>query len=496
MRTTFGSFNTATSGLYAAQRSLDIANHNVSNAGTAGYSRQTSLQRATAPIVGDPSGVVGTGVETYDITQARSQFLDDKYWNQFRSLGDWRIKKEELNTIENIFNEPSNTGIRQVMDDFYSSMEELSKKPEDTTTRVSFVEKGSVLAASINRNGNELLNEYRALNFSVKTKVDEVNSLALRVANLNKQIFNYELEGHKANDLRDQRNLYVDKISEIVNVNVNESKDSNGNGIFDLKIGGITLINHFNYNKIDIAIDDSAQAQAIEAQGGGKTYKVVWAGAIGSVVKPLGGDLKGLLESRDGNGVNGDYRGIPFYLDKLNQFANNYAASINTIHKAGFGLDNPQTTGTEFFDTSVGIINATNLRINPALKSNALLVATASTAGKGHADNTNAINLINSRKLTNMFLPVGPVGTPDDFIKSVLTSLAVDSNQAIRMSDNAEALVKQTDIRRMSVSGVNLDEEMANLVKFQQAYNASAKSVSVLDKILDTMINRVGLVGR
>ncbi len=495
MRTTFGSFNTATSGLYASQRSLDITSHNISNASTAGYSRQTSLQRATMPILGDASGMLGTGVETYDITQARSQFLDDKYWNQFRALGDWRIKKEELNTIEGIFNEPSDTGIRKVMDEFYVSMEELAKRPEDNTNRVSFVEKGAVLAASINRNGNELMNEYRALNFSVKTKVDEVNSLAMRVANLNKQIFNFELEGHKANDLRDQRNLYVDKISEIVDVNVSETKDSNGYANFDLKIGGITLINHFNYNKIDIEIDSSLQAQSIEAQGGGKTYQVVWTGTTGSVVKPLGGDLKGLLESRDGNGNNGDYRGIPYYLNKLNQFANNYAQSINTIHKAGYGLDNPQTTGTDFFDTTVGTINATNIRINSTLEANPLLVATATTSGKGQNDSTNVKNLINSRKLTNMF-PSGPIGTPDDFIKSLLTSLSVDSNQAVRMAGNAEALVKQTDIRRMSVSGVNLDEEMANLVKYQQAYAASAKSVSVLDKILDTMINRVGLVGR
>ena len=122
MRTTFGSFNIATTGLFASQRALDITSHNISNANTEGYSRQAALQRATLPMVGDPSGVVGTGVETYDIIRVRSTYLDNKYWNQNKSYSEWQVKESSLYEIEGVFNEPSETGLRKVMDEFFSSL--------------------------------------------------------------------------------------------------------------------------------------------------------------------------------------------------------------------------------------------------------------------------------------------------------------------------------------------------------------------------------------
>ena len=109
MRTTFGSFNIATSGLFASQRSLDVTSHNISNSNTQGYSKQTTLQRATMPTYGDPTGVVGTGVETYDIVRMRSSYLDTKYWGQNKTCKEWSIKEEQLEAMEGIFNEPSDT---------------------------------------------------------------------------------------------------------------------------------------------------------------------------------------------------------------------------------------------------------------------------------------------------------------------------------------------------------------------------------------------------
>ncbi len=181
MRTTFGSFSIATSGLFASQRSLDITSHNISNANTEGYSRQVTLQRASMPTYGDPTGVVGTGVETYDIIRIRSAYLDTKYWGQNKTYREWSVKQEQLETLEGVFNEPSDTGIRIVMDEFFAALEELSKKPGDSTCRVSVAEKATMLTTTINRNGHELLNAIRDVNFSVKNKVSQVNSLAEQI---------------------------------------------------------------------------------------------------------------------------------------------------------------------------------------------------------------------------------------------------------------------------------------------------------------------------
>lgn len=488
MRTTFGSFNIATSGLFASQRALDTTSHNISNANTVGYSRQIALQKATMPTY-DPSGVVGTGVETYDIMRMRSSYLDVKYWGQNKTCQEWNVKEEQLETLEGVFNEPSTTGIRVVMDEFFTSLEELSKQPGDTTCRVAVVEKAGMLTNTINRNGYELVNSIRDVNFSVKNKVDQINSLSEQIANLNKHIFGFELGGYKANDLRDQRSVLLDQLSSIVNITVAEMPGPNGNNYTDVKIGGITLINHINFNKLTT---QDEEVTGITDLGGGKISKVVWAGVTDQEVTIESGELKGLLDIRDGNGEDFNYRGIPYYLNRLNEFAKSYTKSFNEQHNQGVDLEGNQ--GQNFFyDDGTTEVNSINFRVDPDIITKPVTIA-ASSQGNGESNNDNVKLLIGLRERKDMFVTL--TGTPDDFIKSLLSALAVDSNQAKRMASNSQALVDQTDNRRLSESGVSLDEEMTNMVKFQQAYNASARMITTLDAILDTCVNRLGLVGR
>lgn len=488
MRTTFGSFNIATSGLFASQRSLDITSHNISNSNTEGYSRQITLQRATMPVY-DPSGVVGTGVETYDIIRMRSSYLDVKYWGQNKTYREWSVKQEQLEQIEGIFNEPSDTGIRVVMDEFFTALEELSKQPGDSTCRVAVLEKANALTVSINRNGNELLNAIRDVNFSIKNKVSEVNSLAEQIANLNKHIFGFELGGNKANDLRDQRNVLLDKLSSVVNITAAEMPVPNGNNYLDVKIGGITLIDHISYNKLTT---DDKSITGISDIGGGKISDVVWDGVQDQQVKIESGELKGLMDIRDGDGTGFNYRGLPYYLNKLNEFANSFVRSFNKQHAQGIDFDGNQG-GNFFYEPGTPAVNSINFKVDPDVSINPSKIA-ASSLYDGESNNGNVSLLIELRKSTSMFPSLK--GTPDDYIKSLLSALAVDCSQAKRMTANSEALVSQTENRRISESGVSLDEEMTNMVKFQHAYNASARMITTLDSIMDTTVNRLGLVGR
>lgn len=489
MRTTFGSFNIATSGLFASQRSLDITSHNISNCNTEGYSRQIALQKATMPTYGDPTGVLGTGVETYDIIRMRSSYLDVKYWGQNKTYQEWNVKQEKLETLEGVFNEPSNTGVRVVMDEFFTALEELSKQPGGSTCRVAVVEKANMLTTTINRNGHELVNSIRDVNFSIKNKVSEVNSLAEQIANLNKHIFNFELGGNKANDLRDQRNVLLDKLSSVVNIMVTEIPGPNGNNYMDVKIGGITLIDHIDYNKLATQDKD---VTGITDLGGGNISNVVWDGVDNQEVSIESGELKGLLDVRDGDGEDFNYRGIPYYLNKLNEFARCFAESFNAQHKKG--VDFQGDPGQNFFyDPGTPSVNSINFKVSPDIVANPNTIA-ASAYENGESNNGNVMLLIELRNEKGMFLSLK--GTPDDYIKSLLSALAVDSSQAKRMAANSQALVNQTDNRRISESGVSLDEEMTNMVRFRQAYNASARMITTLDGILDTTVNRLGLVGR
>ncbi len=510
MRTTFGTFNIATSGLFASQRSLDIVSNNISNANTEGYSRQKVLQRASLPIGGDARGLVGTGVETYDIVQIRSNYMDNKYWGQTKSYSEWKTKSEGLNEVEAVFNEPSDTGIRKVMDEMFASIEELVKKPGDNTNRVNFIEKAVTLTNTINKFGNEITSSIKETNFAVKAKVEEINAIAEQITSLNEQIFNIELDGHKSNGLRDQRATLVDKLSNIVDINVSEVAGENNIKYFNIKIGGITLVNHYEQNKLKV---DSEVKPGLSEFGVGKIAVIKWAGTDGSSlgeVKVESGELRGLLDIRDGDGEKNSYRGLPFYLNELNRFARDFAREFNLQHKKGTDLNG--ILGVNFFDEPTDTvtpldttddwknISCINLKVNAVIQDNPSLVAMSDGVSLGENNNENAKKLADFRERKDIFYNAAGTtkinGTSDDFLKSILSVLSVDSNQAKRLMTNNEAIVAQTSNRRMSESGVSLDEEMGNMVKFQQAYNASARMITTLDNIMNTMINKLGLVGR
>ncbi|OGO77293.1 MAG: flagellar hook-associated protein FlgK [Clostridiales bacterium GWB2_37_7] len=509
MRTTFGTFNTATSGLFASQRSLDIVSNNISNANTEGYSRQQVLQRASIPVGGDPRGLVGTGVETYDVVQIRSQYMDNKYWGQVKAYAEWNTKSEGLQEVEGIFNEPSDTGIRKVMDEMFASIEELVKKSGDNTNRVNLIEKAVTFSNTIRGFGQQIVDSIRDTNFAIKSKVDEVNALASQITELNKQIFNMELDGRKSNGLRDQRSTLVDKLSQMVNISVSEVSGEGNAKYFNVKIGGITLVNHYQTNKLTT---DNVDIPGVSELGTGKISVIKWAGVNGAPldeVKVESGELKGMLDMRDGNGENYSYRGLPFYLNQLNRFARDFAKAFNEQHKAG--VDQDGDPGVNFFDEPTDTVtpldttddwkNVTsiNLKVNAAIKGSPSMVAAADAAA-GESNNENAKLLASLRNKRDTFYDATTTskinGTADDFIKSILSVLSVDTNQAKRLTTNTEAIVEQTKNKRMSESGVSLDEEMGNMVKFQQAYNASARMITTLDGIMDTMINRLGIVGR
>lgn len=503
MRTTFGTFNIATSGLFASQRSLDIVSNNISNANTEGYSRQLVLQRATAPVGGDPRGLVGTGVEAYDVVQIRSQYLDNKYWGQMKSYSEWKTKSANLGEIESIFNEPSDTGIRAVMDQLFGGMEELVKKSGDNTSRVNVIEKAVTFSKTINGFGQQVVNNIRETNFAIKSRVEEVNALATQIKEVNEQIFNLELDGHKANSLRDQRNTIVDKLSTIVNVSASEVTGDNNVKYFNVKIGGMTLVNHYQVNKLMV---DNIDVVGVSDHGAGKISIVKWAGTDGAPLDKVrieGGELKGLIDIRDGDGNNHSYRGLPYYLGQLDKFSSEFAAKFNELHKAGYDLKGAK--GINFFDepadTTAPVdttddwknITCINLKVNDLVKDDPTKVAASDIAG-GESNNANAKILAAFRNRKDIFS--GLNGTSDDFVKSILATLSVDANQANRMTINTESIVEQTNNKRLSESGVSLDEEMGNMVKFQHSYNASAKMITTLDSIMNTMINRLGLVGR
>ncbi len=536
MRESFFGFNVAVRGLYTAQRNLDIINHNINNVNTPGYSRQQTVQSASRPMpIYDGTGMVGTGSDVKAIERVRDEYLDFKYWSENVSYGEWEAKEALLADMEVTFNEPSDSGFNTILDEFFGSLQELAKDPASEAVRTLVSERGVTVAKYFNSLATHFENLQLDVNNRIETAVSEINSIGAQIQQLNRQIYSAELDGNTANDLRDQRTLLVDKLSKQINVQANEvvvgklpsGKDDKR---LVITVSGKAFIDHFNLSKLAVTQRSSKLNPDEDVPN---LYDVGW--EDGNKLAIRGGELKGYIDIRDGNeGENGSpvYGGIPTYIKKLNKFVQTFAMAFNegyidydnngTLegeevedavgHVSGngiggaatgirfftmLGVGNKAVSSTDFVDeddTAMDIygkyknITAKNFSVSKDILEDFNKIATSDTAGEeGNIVNIN--KLIELRTNTQMFVE----GAPEDFMKSVITSLGIDSQQAIRISANQGAIVKQIENRKLSDSGVSIDEEMANLIKHQQAYGAAAQMVNTMAEIYDILINRVGM---
>ncbi|OPZ86103.1 MAG: Flagellar hook-associated protein 1 [Firmicutes bacterium ADurb.Bin419] len=432
--------------------------------------------------------------------------------------------------MEVTFNEPSDSGFNTILDEFFSSLQELAKDPASEAIRTLVSERGVTVAKYFNSLATHFEKLQIDVNDRIETKVSEINSIGAQIQQLNRQIYSAELDGNTANDLRDQRTLLVDKLSKIINVDASEvvvGKLLNGkeDKRFVITISGKSFIDHFSLSKLAVTQRSSKLNPDEDVTN---LYDVGWEDGNKLVIR--GGELKGYIDVRDGNeGENGSpvYAGIPTYIKKLNQFVQTFARAFNegyidydndgvledgTGHADGYGKggtttgvrfftmlgeENKAVSSTDFIDgetTIAGIadmyskITAKNFSVSKDILDDFNKIATSDTIGEvGNIVNIN--KLIELRTNTQMFAE----GAPEDFMKSVITSLGIDSQQAIRISANQAAIVKQIENRKLSDSGVSIDEEMANLIKHQQAYGAAAQMVNAMAEIYDILINRVGV---
>ena len=208
MAESFFGLNVAVRGLFTAQRSLDIVNHNLNNVNTPGFSRQQAVQKASRPMaLYDGTGMMGTGSDITGVNRIRDEYLDFKYWSENISLGEWSAKQEVLSDFEVTFNEPSNSGFTTIMNDFYNALQELGKDPSSPAVRALVKQRGVTLAKYFNSTAAHFEALQQDINYRIQTKVEEVNSYATQLQQLNRQIYISELDGNTANDMRDHRAL-------------------------------------------------------------------------------------------------------------------------------------------------------------------------------------------------------------------------------------------------------------------------------------------------
>lgn len=354
MRATFMGLELGKRSIMAQQTSLDVTGHNIANANTVGYTRQEANLVTTRPyhtpmLTGSTKvGQLGTGAEVADIRRLRDAFVDNQIRNENKTSGYWTAMQDSLSKIEVILNEPTETGLRGVMDMFWMSWQDLSAHPESEAVRSVVAQRGTALADAVNHSFRQLKELKEDVNAAVKVKVEEVNSIATQIKDLNQQILSITIAGKQPNDLLDKRDLLIDQLSEIADIKVYED---NNTGMITVQLGGRNLVQDVDCNSLDVQTDMDGM------------YMVVWED---TGIKTLinGGELRGLLDARGKTRLNQDaysnYKEvIPDMIDKLNTLAKTIMLKTNAIHRGGYSLNNKtgKPDGTNFFNEPEDILN-------------------------------------------------------------------------------------------------------------------------------------------
>ncbi len=488
MYSTFGSLNTSLQALQTMQQSIQTVNHNVSNANTPGYSRQRTVMVPAPPYTAPtnrrytPFGQVGTGVVVEKMQRFRDSFLDSQIRNETLRRDGWEVRRDALQHAEIIWNEPSDTAVNSRLNAFWASWHNLATTTDSAAIRANVIETANDLSTTLTNTYNQFLDFQDDLDDQVARHVGTINDLAVRIADLNEEIRDVEGVGQQPNDLRDQRDRAITELSGYINVTVHESE----NGSAMVSLGGRLLVmDHVSF-----------QLRAEPDPGNSQMNRVVWddtgtaveitgvplEGGLNALAKErLGGKLGGLLIARDII--------LPQEMTRLDDIANEIVSEVNTLHQGGFGLDN--STGRDFFDA--GTTGALNIAVDAAILADGNRIAAASAATGVPGDGSNALAIA---RLENATLMNGGTTTINEFYRAGIAELGQQTQQAILMTENQELLVESLENRQEAVAGVSLDEETTHLLQYQKTYQAAARVMTSLDEMLDTVINRMGLVGR
>lgn len=547
MSSTFSGLSTALSGLQTQQKALETTGHNIANADTEGYSRQQVVQTASSPYAsvgiytGTAVGQTGTGVEVDAIERITDQFINAQINEETQDQAYWEKMLEGLSQIESIFNEStsSESGLDDALNDFYEALQDLSSDPEDTAVRKTVQERAEMVADVFSSICENLLEYQSSLNEDISTTVDEINSLSSRIAALNEEIVSVENSGQNANDLRDKRDQLLTELNSYVDVK--SSEDSQGNLQITLD-GNLLVSKDISY---DLTVESTGQNQSevIYSQTGKAV--AVDSGSLGAVLELCDetvaaylDDINQLAESfveefnevhQAGYDLNGDSGGDFFTIEDednpamgisltdavasdtskiaAGRFSGTYSdnedvatVDINdpTLLTDGYQIevteiatdeveytvtdadgnvltdaDGNALTGTAEEGETIDLSEELGIQLNI----NGIGEANISfTASVGNGNNALALsNIINNSSLTDNY-------------QSIITSIGVAGEEAESMLENQEALLEQLEEQQASVSGVSLDEELTNLIKFQQAYKACSTVVTTINEMLDYLI--------
>jgi flagellar hook-associated protein 1 FlgK len=450
------SLSMATRALSAQQAGLDATGQNIANINTPGYVRRTVVFAEVPPVDSDSAG---NGVDVVAVKAERADLLEAQIRQEQPQQGRQTAMASSLSQVENTLGAPG-ASVDEDLSNFYNSFSQLAQDPTSGIARQQVISQGQALATSFQTVAARLSSARTDADRQVKSSVLQINSLAAQVASYNAAIGG-SVDQSAREATRDKLNEALSSLSKIIDVGVTARKD----GGVDVTVG----------NGRPLVIGSSSYQLAVTPAAGSGLAQISTATGVDITHEISGGQVAGQIQVRDTL--------VPGYMTQLDQLAAAVATTVNNAHKAGYDLNgNP---GVNFFNQPTAVAGAaSSMAVSAAVAADGKLVAAAGAPNAGDNQNARALANLQQAALSSGSNPVDAWG-------SIVYRVGSDSAGAAASQSTHDQIVQQLQGLRDQVSGVSLDEEAGNMLKFQRAYEATAKYFSAIQSSLDTLMAMV-----
>lgn len=450
MSSLFGSISISLRALLAQQAALQTTSDNIGNINTAGYARRRAVMVEDDPVF-DGRLIVGNGVHVQTVESLRDRILELRMHEETQQQGELQAFSGAMKQVEIGFSDVE-SGLGAQFDTFFASLTRLSTDPSNIPLRQNVLTAAENLAAAFRNASRDLHSIQQSLDLGVEQGATDANALTSQIAELNAKVSQAERLGGDPSTFEDQRTQLIRQLSAVIDVSVIEGDD------------GFTLT---AANGAALVVGNTSFALETNLDSSG--YRHIFSNGSDLTEQISGGRIGGLLRARD--------QAIPSVLADINRLASSFAASVNQAHAAGFDLNGDP--GGKVFSDPTELDAAANLTV---LLSDPAKLAASANGSVG--DNGTAIAL---QSLQSSAIVGGQ--NVVDFYSSMVARLGNDIANADSEQEAGDLILRQLANQRASISGVSLDEEAANLIRYQRAFEAAARVVSVIDELTQTVIN-------
>ena len=438
--------------MQAARTATEVASNNIANANTPGYSRQVPVIRENVQKFG--TGSVGLGVNVVTIERMRNEFIDQQINRKQHDIGDLSEKASVYRLMETAITASDGAGLDSIIGEFFNAFSELSANPQDLNLRNTLASKGELMTETFRSMDTDLINLSEQVFEEASIRITRINQLLGDIANLNGEIAVTRSANQIDHNALDQRTAALSELAKLIDFDTLVSEE----GATEIRIGGISVVSGQEFQTLRAETDRDNNLFRVRLQNG-------------KLIDAAKGELAANIEMFE--------EGVPEAREKLDRLAVGMMNRINEIHEAGFGLEDG--VSRSFFDaTSTG---AANMKVNAALLDNPANIAASSVAGESGN---------NDRALEIIALQDEPFIDGQTISSRTVEFMSVPGNKLNEIDRKLEAASAAKDFlvnRQEQLSGVSIDEELGNMIKFQNSFQASARVLDTGRKMFDTLLS-------